>query len=154
MQGSPVEDHPHIKESDTLGRVYTVHPRQQECFYLRLLLHTVKGAKSFADLKKVDGQVCDTFREACRLRGLLEDDTHWHRCLEEAADSCAPSRLRSLFAMILTMSEVADLAGLWMQHRKSMCDDILFQCQKEAHDMALSYNDAIFNLLVWMTWFR
>ena len=145
VQGSPVEGHPHIRESDVLGRVYTVHPRQQECFYLRLLLHTVKGAKSFKDLKEFDGQVCSTFRDACRLRGLLEDDTHWHKCLEEAAASKAPSRLRSLFATMLTMGEVADPAGLWEQHRESMCDDILFQCQQEAHDMALSYNDTIFN---------
>ena len=145
VRGSQVKDHPNIRESDTLGRVYTVHPRQQECFYLRLLLHTVKGAKSFKDLKEVDGKVCDTFREACRLRGLLEDDTHWHKCLDEAAAGCAPSRLRSLFAIILTMGEVADLAGLWMQHCESMCADILFQSQQAAHDMSLSYSDTTFN---------
>ena len=57
----------------------------------------------------------------------------------------APLRLHSLFAIIATMGEVADPAGLWKQHCESMCDDILFQCQQEAHDMVLSYNDTIFN---------
>ena len=61
---------------DTIGRVYTIHPSQQEAYFLRLLLHEVKGPTSFDDLKTVDGTVCSTYREACLKLGLLEDDTH------------------------------------------------------------------------------
>ena len=67
------------RASDALRRVYTVHSSNAECFYLRLglLLHTVRGPTSFADLKTADGEECETFREACQRRGLLEDDQHW-----------------------------------------------------------------------------
>ena len=32
------------------------------------------GAMSFENLRTVDGVLGPTFKEACRLRGLLEDD--------------------------------------------------------------------------------
>lgn len=79
------------------------------------------------------------------MRGLLEDDSHWHSCLEEAAASCVPSRLRSLFAIILTLCELADPEHLWLQHRDSMCEDILFQCQQEVNNSELPYSETIFN---------
>ena len=41
-QGETVEGHPGILRSDVIGRVYTVHPNQFECFCLRMLLHHVR----------------------------------------------------------------------------------------------------------------
>lgn len=37
-QGEQVDGHPGVRSTDTLGRIYTVHPNNAECFYLRLLL--------------------------------------------------------------------------------------------------------------------
>ena len=80
--------------SDALGRVYTVHPTNAKCFYLRLLLHTVRGPTSFRDLKTLDGEECETFREACQTVGLLEDDQHWNITLFEASLTRFPTKLR------------------------------------------------------------
>ncbi|XP_062817668.1 uncharacterized protein LOC134293583 [Anolis carolinensis] len=74
-QGMSVSGHDAVA-SEALGRVYTVHPNNAECFFLRILLHTVRGPMSFAFLKTVNGEVCNTFREACQKLGLLEDDQH------------------------------------------------------------------------------
>jgi ATP-dependent DNA helicase PIF1 len=52
-QGTDVEGHPGVKATEALGRVYTIHPLNAECFFLRLLLHVVWGPTSFADLKTV-----------------------------------------------------------------------------------------------------
>ena len=82
-QGTPVEGVPGIKASDALGRVYTVHPNNFECFCLRLLLHSVDGPTSFHDLRTVIGHICETFREACNKRDLLEDDNHWNATLQK-----------------------------------------------------------------------
>ena len=46
-QGIEVAGYPGVKQAQALGRVYTISPRQGECFYLRLLLHNVKGPQSF-----------------------------------------------------------------------------------------------------------
>nr|XP_047141262.1 uncharacterized protein LOC124816209 [Hydra vulgaris] len=39
----------------------------------------VKGAKSWEDLHTVSGLVLETFRKACVLKGLLQDDSEWQR---------------------------------------------------------------------------
>ncbi|XP_055923265.1 uncharacterized protein LOC129953811 [Eupeodes corollae] len=47
-QGTAVDGHPGIFQTDAIGRIYyTVHPKNAECFYLRLLLVNVNGPKSF-----------------------------------------------------------------------------------------------------------
>ena len=99
IQGTPVENQPGIKSSETLGRVYTVHLTNFECFCLRLLLHIVRGPTSFDDLRVVDGQRCCSFKEACSLRGLLEDDAHWKETLEQAVVSHSPVKLQNLFVV-------------------------------------------------------
>ena len=48
---------PGVKEAHVLGRVYTINPRQGECFYLRLLLHHIRGPQSFA----VEGDLAALF---------------------------------------------------------------------------------------------
>ena len=89
-QGQIVPEETGIRSTDALGRVYTVHPNNSECFHLRLLLHEVRGPTSFTDLRTVQGRVCNTFKEACQLQGLLENDEHWNTALEEAAASRSP----------------------------------------------------------------
>jgi hypothetical protein len=44
----------------------------------------IRGPTSFGHLKTVDGEICETFHEACLRRGLLEDDGEWELCLRDA----------------------------------------------------------------------
>jgi len=71
-QGSIVEGHPGVWATLALGRVYTVHPSNLECFYLRMLLHVVRGPTSFTDLKTVNGVMCETSRGLRQARTLGE----------------------------------------------------------------------------------
>ncbi|XP_008178800.1 uncharacterized protein LOC103307997 [Acyrthosiphon pisum] len=50
-KGEPIVQYPGVKKSNVLGRVYTVHSSNVECYYLRMLLHHVRGPTSFLDLK-------------------------------------------------------------------------------------------------------
>ena len=45
----------------------------------------VKGARSFEELRSVDGTKYATFKEAWLARDLLEDDQGWRLCLQEAS---------------------------------------------------------------------
>ena len=47
-----------------LWAVYTVHLNNIECFFLRLLLNTVRGLTSFQDLRTVDRTICSMYRLA------------------------------------------------------------------------------------------
>ena len=60
--------------SRKIGRVAHVGPNQGESYYLRMLLHIVKGAKSFSDVRTVEGHRYPTFQDACQALGLLGDD--------------------------------------------------------------------------------
>jgi len=126
-QGKPADGHAEVFESDVVGTVYTVHPSNAECFYLHLLLHQIHGPTSFADLKTVDGELCETFREACQRRGLLESDAHWFSALEEAASSQLPRQLRQLFAVVISVCAPSNPRSLFEAFREAMADDILLQ---------------------------
>lgn len=84
-----------------LGRVYSVLPSQSERFYLRLLLHHVRGPTSFQDLKTVDGVTKTNL--SSQDRGLLENDHQWDTILREASISERPLKLRELFAVIIIL---------------------------------------------------
>ncbi|GBP19400.1 hypothetical protein EVAR_12442_1 [Eumeta japonica] len=92
--GEDVAGHPGIKKDPALGRVYSVHPSQSECFFLRVLLHHVRGPTSFQDLRTVNGVVKETYQAACREIDLLEDDDQWENILQEASISQRPLKLR------------------------------------------------------------
>ena len=84
-----------------IGRIYQVHPSHPERFALRLLLLHRKGVTSFEDLRTIDGYLHETFKDAARAMGLLEDDTEHRRCLQEASIMNMPSQMRQLFATLL-----------------------------------------------------
>ncbi|GFQ97130.1 uncharacterized protein TNCT_140451, partial [Trichonephila clavata] len=116
-QGKP---HPFITgifKAKTLGRLYTVHPKQRECFYLRLLLVNVPGPTSFEFLRTVNGRVFNTYQDACRELQLLEDDNHWDLTLADAALTSTPNNIRQLFAIILTTCYPSQAQTLWEKYK-------------------------------------
>ena len=137
---------PGVKEAHVLGRVYTISPRQGECFYLRLLLHHIRGPQSFAHLKTVEGNLCSSFREACFRLGLLEDDNQYHLAMQEASVSNSAASLRSLFAVILTWCEPSNPLDIYEHHKESMAEDFLHQQRTRLSNADLDFNDNIFNL--------
>ena len=60
-QGIPVPGFTDIFMTNTLSRLYAVHLKQREGFYLRLLLVSVPGPTSYQYLRKVNGTLYDTF---------------------------------------------------------------------------------------------
>lgn len=101
-KGKRIEGYPDVFSTDVLGRIYTVHPNNAECFYLRLLLINVRGPTSFGNLRTINGHLCDTFRQVCQRLHLLEDDTHWDAAIADACLTSLPSQIRTLFAIIIT----------------------------------------------------
>ncbi|XP_074115778.1 ATP-dependent DNA helicase PIF1-like [Cotesia typhae] len=136
-----------IKKDQVLGRVYTVHPGNAECYYLRLLLHEVRGPTSFLALKTFDGVIQPTFQAACRARGLLEDDANWDHTLEEACISDSPYKIRELFATMLVFCHVGDPLKLWEKYRDYLSEDIQRRIEQESRNIEqvidIIYNQAL-----------
>ncbi|XP_037871618.1 uncharacterized protein LOC119629558 [Bombyx mori] len=143
IQGTSVHDWPGVKSGDALGRVYTVHVSNMECFCLRMLLHHVRGPTSFNDLKKYNTQDYPTFREACEARGLLENDNHWDVTLEEAAQCRSAGKMRELFAVLVATCGLSNPQQLWDKYKNDMTDDILHRLQEQNPNV--TYSDLIYN---------
>ena len=110
-----------------MGRVYTVSPHNRECYFLRLLLHNVRGPTCFEDLRTVDGVLCETYQQACEMLGLLESDNHWRSALTEAAATMNPRKMRELFAVMLGACEMSSPLQLWQEFKEMLSDDFLYQ---------------------------
>lgn len=74
-----------------------IHPSVGEKFYLRLLLKNVGGAKSYENLKVVNGIQYPTYHSACVALGLARDYLQWIDCMEEAIALHFPKSLRIMF---------------------------------------------------------
>ena len=111
----------------SIGRIYNVSPREQERYYLRLLLLTVPGATGYEFLRTFEGVTHPTFKAACRARGLLESDDVWNNCLNEAAAHRTPYMLRQLFVIILVFCVPSAPFRLWENHRTNLSEDYLLR---------------------------
>ena len=58
----------------SIGRMYAALPRQGDRYYLRTLLTTYPSWTSFKNVRTVNGVLCNTFKDACSHRGLLNND--------------------------------------------------------------------------------
>lgn len=146
-KGKDVEGWPGVKKVHALGRVYTIHPNNTECYHVRLLLHEVRGPTSFEDLKTVNGILHPTFQSACKALGLLEDDKHWDTTLEEAALCDSPLKLRELFTIMLVFCQLSDPLSLWEKYKESLSEDIKRQLERELQDCVsvVHLTDEVYN---------
>ncbi|XP_074346593.1 uncharacterized protein LOC141685389 [Apium graveolens] len=94
------------KQGLVVGRLHSTYASSGDLFYLRMILTRFKGATSFADLRTVNGEVFSTFKDACNVLGLLENDNEWHRAITENSHHATASQLRQLFVHILVNCQV------------------------------------------------
>ncbi|GFX87397.1 ATP-dependent DNA helicase [Trichonephila clavipes] len=144
-QGKAVQGHHNLYSTDALGRLYTVHPNNAECFYLRLLLINVRGPTSFQELKTINGHVCATFREACQKLNLLENDAHWDISLADASNTAQPQQIRTLFSIILTTCFPANPKDLWEKYKDYMSEDILHRIRRINVNPNIQFTSNIYN---------
>ncbi|XP_077264817.1 uncharacterized protein LOC143898893 [Temnothorax americanus] len=144
-RGKDVDGWSGIKKDHVLGRVYTIHPNNTECYYLRLLLHEIRGPTSFLDLRTVNGVLCSTFQSTCKALGLLEDDKQWDNTLEEAALCDSPLKLRELFTVMLAFCQLCEPLSLWEKYKDSFSEDIMRQVERELKGSAQNMIDEVYN---------
>ncbi|KAJ4770930.1 hypothetical protein LUZ62_055187 [Rhynchospora pubera] len=110
-----------------LARIQFIQPTAGDIYYERMLLNSVRGARSFENLRTVNGVLHDTYKEACNALGLLDDNSEWLHTMQEAAASASCDQLRAMFIDILLYSDVADTKELWDSCWSYMGDDIIQQ---------------------------
>nr|XP_027082644.1 ATP-dependent DNA helicase PIF1-like [Coffea arabica] len=121
------------KRGEIIGRILTARPTEGERYYLRMLLMHVRKPTSFQYLKVVNGYVCQTFKEAANLLGLLHSDNAAELCLQEASAYQMPSSLRQLFASILAYCTPTNPRELWLKYEDFLSEDIRHSTSLEPH---------------------
>ncbi|XP_050053481.1 ATP-dependent DNA helicase PIF1-like [Aphis gossypii] len=144
-QGKPVPGYTDVYSTDAIGRIYSVHPSNDECFYLRLLLVNVRGPTSFQQLRTFDGELCVSYREACQRLQLLENDAHWDQTLNDAVISSHAHQIRTLFSIIISTCFPSNPIDLWIKYKDYMCDDILYQIQNRMGNPNIQISEEIYN---------
>ncbi|XP_074322989.1 uncharacterized protein LOC141659946 [Apium graveolens] len=100
------------KKGKQIGRMLYTHHTAGELWYLRLLFSNVRGPTSFQSLKTINGVCCRTFKDACKILGLL-DDNEWHSVLRDCSVGGFPEQIRQLFVHIIVNCQVTYLKRLW-----------------------------------------
>jgi hypothetical protein len=138
-RGTPVDGYKGIMRDTTIGRVYTMHPNNTECFYLRILLHTVPGPISLKQLKTVNGQYYFTFQSTCLALGLLEDDKHWDDTMSKANLTKNSSKIQNLFAILISFCQLSEPFKLWNKYKNNLSDDFKHKLKNEYSDLELDF---------------
>jgi ATP-dependent DNA helicase PIF1 len=80
--------------------MFLVNAQQRERFFIRLLLLSVRGAKSFEDLRTYNNIIYPSFFEAAKARNLISTDEEWDNCLQVSSTYIFPKAMCELFAYI------------------------------------------------------
>jgi len=71
-----------------------------------MLLTIVRAAKSFEDLRTLDGTKYVSFHEACMTLGLATNNSEWDDALFEISTWVTWAQLQSMFYSLLMYNEV------------------------------------------------
>ncbi|XP_072081152.1 uncharacterized protein [Arachis hypogaea] len=98
-----------VKESMFLGwfktnKKYSEAQRSGKIYYVQLLLNFVRSPTSSEDIRTIDGILYPTFRDACYLQGILDDDKEYIDAVEEANLHMTETEIRDL-----TLIEIENL---------------------------------------------
>ena len=121
--------------------MYTVSVKDEERFYLRMLLLHVPGTISYESLRMLGDVIYQTFKAAAIARGLLESDDEWDKCLADGGTYLMPKQLREMFAYICIFCQPAQPLKLWQDHFENLTLDYM-----RSHEETTSINKALHDI--------
>lgn len=120
--------------------MHFVPPGSGEAYYMKTLLHYVKGPTCYEDIGTIGKTVHPTFKEACHAMGLLYDDNEYIDAVVEASRWGSTHYLRRLFVILLVANQMAKPEFIWKQTWTHLNDDILHRHRRLLHAPGIYFN--------------
>nr|GEX68627.1 uncharacterized protein [Tanacetum cinerariifolium] len=115
------------KQGKSIGRIHNVSISTGDAFYCRMLLNSAKGCRTHDEIKKVNGVVYPTYKEACYATSLSEDDKEYIACIKDATHWETAEHLRELFVTLLSQKELTMPLSVWLQTWHLLAKDVQFK---------------------------
>nr|GEU29535.1 ATP-dependent DNA helicase PIF1-like [Tanacetum cinerariifolium] len=115
------------KQGKSIGRIHNVPISTGDAFYYRMILNGAKGCRTHDEIKKVNGVVYPTYKEACYATGLLEDDKEYIECIKDATHWATAEHLREIFVTLLSQKELTLPLSVWLQTWHLLAGDVQFK---------------------------
>ena len=113
------------KKGYNIGRLTYIPLGSREIYYMRILLTIQKGRVDYESTRTIDGQMYETFQEACYALGLLADDKEFIDPIKEASEIASGYQLRRLFVTLLGTNTMSKPDVIWNSTWSVLCDEIL-----------------------------
>lgn len=130
------------KQGFSIGRIMNVPPRKGEDYYLRLLLNIQKGCTSYEDIRTVNNEVYPTFKDACYILGLLDDDKEYIDAINEASNWATGGYIRQLFVILLTCDCLDRPEHVWESCWPCLSEDMLYKQRNLHNNPGNTFKDA------------
>ena len=133
------EDNPHElfdgeTAPQTIGRLYSIHPTQQELYALRLLLNHVRGPTCYKDLRRDPdnrSKIYETFLDAAIARKLVKNDIMWIEAMKEEIETqTSGCKLRDFFLSLLFHCEIGNPKALFNYSIKDLMADVVYKYKR------------------------
>ena len=105
----------------------------------------ISGPTSFEFLRTVNGQVFNTYQNACHELQLLKEDHLWNLTFADSALTAMPNSIRQLFAIILTTFHLTQSLTLWEKYKNYMSEDILYRVKQTKKCPSLDFTPEMYN---------
>ncbi|GAU51410.1 hypothetical protein TSUD_413210 [Trifolium subterraneum] len=122
------------KRGFAVGRLSYIPHSNRDLFYLRLLLNVQVGCTSYEDLKTVNGNIHDSYRDACGALKLLEDDREFIAAIVEVANLGSGVSIRKMFARLLMSNTMSDPLRVWENLFDVLVEGILYHRRRALND--------------------